>query len=82
MDYNQELKELIETHIDMCCPDKLPFVKELVKTNERVENLKATIFEKCSTRGISVQTAMSEIESSLEDASMNYFDNDDKIEDL
>lgn len=65
MSAEDQLKQLIEKELDNCCSNTLPRVKSKIKEQAGREMVAAMAFNLCKNEGISVQTALSEIDSEL-----------------
>lgn len=65
MDSEAYLKELIEQELNKCCKTSLPRLKKHISTDVGRETAQANIFRICKASGVSVQTAMSQIDTEL-----------------
>jgi hypothetical protein len=60
-----ELRKLINQHLQQCDATILPTLKEKISTPEGMQTVGEMVYNICSTEGVSVQTAMSQLDSSL-----------------
>jgi|TARA_R110000744_G_scaffold367373_4_gene476818 hypothetical protein len=65
MSLEKELRELIESELKACCTDRLPRLKAHIQTQSGMENAQAIIYKMCENDGISVQSAMSSLDTEL-----------------
>jgi hypothetical protein len=65
MNQEQELLQLIESHLQNVCEVNLPRLCELCRTEEGKETVLQTIFSYCKRNGTSVQAAMAHIDTEL-----------------
>lgn len=61
----QKLTELIEEKLDTCCPTNLTKLKKFISTDNGKEVAVDMIFGICDSSGISVQSAMAQLDSDL-----------------
>lgn len=61
----QKLRELIGKQLDKCCSTKYADLGKFISTPEGKKRASEIIFSMCATEGISVQQAMSALDSDI-----------------
>lgn len=64
-DFEKQLTDVISIQLDNCCKKTLPRLAEKIKEPAGRAMVEAMIFNICTDEGVSIQTAMSEIDSEL-----------------
>ena len=61
----QLLRAKIAEHLDTCCDGRWPNLKEYISTDHGREQAQDMAFYDCANNGVSVQTALSSIDTRL-----------------
>lgn len=65
MSLEQQLRAKINQHLTVCCSSALADLHELIQDESGMQQAEDIIFEMCKQRGISVQSAMTKLNSDL-----------------